>query len=55
MLNHNLGHTRLIRETCEAHGLTIPQTAYVLATAHWETSYADESCYVSGGNQRSQF
>lgn len=38
MLNHNLGHTRLIRETCEAHGLTIPQTAYVLAIAHWETN-----------------
>lgn len=38
MLNYNLGHTRLIRDTYEAEGLTIAQTAYVLATAHWETN-----------------
>lgn len=38
MLDHNLGHTRLIRETCAAAGLTIQQAAYVLATAYWETN-----------------
>lgn len=34
----SLGHTLLIRDTAAAAGLSIPQTAYVLATAYWETA-----------------
>ncbi len=34
----NLGHTRLIRDASGAAGLTVQQTAYVLATAYWETA-----------------
>ena len=34
----DLGHTRLVIAEAEAAGLTRPQTAYVLATAYWETN-----------------
>jgi hypothetical protein len=34
----NLGDTRLIMAECKRHGCTIPQTAYILATAYWETA-----------------
>jgi hypothetical protein len=34
----NLGHTRLIRDAADAAALTPQQTAYVLATAYWETA-----------------
>lgn len=34
----DLGDTRRIVQACRAHGLTPPQTAYVLATAYWETA-----------------
>lgn len=33
-----LGHTRLIIDKCRQHGLSDEQTAYVLATAFWETA-----------------
>ncbi|MHC9235028.1 carboxypeptidase [Pseudooceanicola sp. 502str34] len=38
----NLGRTRLILEACAAHGLTLPQAAYLLATARWETAHTME-------------
>lgn len=38
MLDLNLGHTGLIRDACAAASLTVPQSAYVLATAFWETA-----------------
>lgn len=38
MPDFSLGHTWLIRDACEAAGLTTQQTAYVLATAYWETN-----------------
>ena len=34
----SLGHTWLIRDACAAASLTMQQTAYVLATAFWETA-----------------
>ena len=34
----DLGHTRLIISDAMDAGLTVPQTAYVLATAFWETN-----------------
>lgn len=34
-----LGDTRRILAECDRHGLTIPQKAYVLATARWETAH----------------
>lgn len=34
----NLGDTRLILAECRKHGCTTPQTAYILATAYWETA-----------------
>lgn len=37
-MNLNLGHTRLILLTARAAGLSIPQIAYVLATAFWESA-----------------
>lgn len=37
-MNLNLGHTRLIISTARAAGLSLPQIAYVLATAFWETA-----------------
>lgn len=33
-----LGHTARIRAAAKKHALTIPQEAYVLATAYWETA-----------------
>jgi len=38
MTDLNLGDTRLILEACRKHGLLRNQTAYVLATAYWETA-----------------
>ncbi|MHC9236984.1 glycoside hydrolase family 19 protein [Pseudooceanicola sp. 502str34] len=35
----NLGRTRLILDVCATHGLTLPQAAYLLATACWETAH----------------
>ncbi|MDH2328704.1 carboxypeptidase [Cereibacter sp. SYSU M97828] len=37
-INLTLGHTQLIRNECALRGLTRQQTAYVLATALWETN-----------------
>jgi putative chitinase len=34
----DLGHTRLIMATASRHGATVEQTAYLLATALWETN-----------------
>jgi len=34
----NLGDTQLILEECQKHKLSVEQTAYVLATAYWETA-----------------
>lgn len=36
--NLSLGQTQRILPVCVAAGLTAPQTAYVLATAYWETA-----------------
>lgn len=47
-----LGHTGLIRDECKAAGLTVPQEAYVLATAFWETNRTMlpvEEAYFLGG------
>lgn len=38
MINLDLGSTRLIIDEARRHGLTDNQTAYVLATAYWETN-----------------
>lgn len=38
MLNLDLGYTRLILEECDSHKLSVRPTAYVLATAYWETN-----------------
>lgn len=35
----NLGDTQLILDECRKYGCTIPQTAYILATAKWETAH----------------
>ena len=37
-VNLDLGQTMLILDTCKQHGLLRNQTAYVLATAYWETA-----------------
>ncbi len=37
-MNLDLGDTRLIIRQCELNGLSFSQTAYVLATAYWETA-----------------
>jgi hypothetical protein len=37
-MNLDLGDTRLIMAECRRYGLTVPQTAYVLATGFWETA-----------------
>ena len=37
-MNLNLGDTQLILTECRKHGLTRAETAYVLATAYWETA-----------------
>ncbi len=37
-INLSLGHTQRIIAAAQKAGLTIPQTAYVLATAFWETN-----------------
>ncbi|MGR3525050.1 MAG: glycoside hydrolase family 19 protein [Paracoccaceae bacterium] len=38
-MNLNLGDTQLILAECRKRGCTIPQTAYILATAYWETAH----------------
>ena len=38
MTNLDLGDTRLIITECEAQGMTRAETAYLLATAFWETN-----------------
>jgi hypothetical protein len=38
MVDLNLGYTRMIIRECEANNLKIPTTAYILATAYWETA-----------------
>lgn len=38
-MNLNLGDTQLILSRCRAHGLTVRQSAYILATALWETAH----------------
>lgn len=38
MTSMDLGDTRLIIDECRKEGLTLPQAAYVLATAYWETA-----------------
>ena len=38
----NLGRTRLILDVCASHSLTLPQAAYLLATARWETAHTME-------------
>ena len=37
-MNMELGDTRLIIEECRSYGCTKRQTAYILATAYWETA-----------------
>lgn len=37
-VDFNLGHTKLIVSVCMRYGLLRNQTAYVLATAYWETA-----------------
>ncbi len=39
-VNLSLGHTQRIIQAAQAAGLSTPQTAYVLATALWETARA---------------
>lgn len=38
-MDMNLGDTQLILAECRKHGCSIPQTAYILATARWETAH----------------
>lgn len=38
-MDMNLGDTQLILEECRKNGCTVPQTAYILATARWETAH----------------
>lgn len=42
MRDLHLGDTQLIVEACQSHGLLRNQTAYVLATAYWETAHTVE-------------
>ena len=35
----NLGDTQLILQECARNGLSTPQTAYIMATAWWETAH----------------
>lgn len=38
MIDLSRGDTALIQAACANHGATLPQTAYILATAWWETA-----------------
>ena len=38
MISLDLGDSRLIQTLCKTYGLSLPQQAYVLATAYWETA-----------------
>lgn len=49
MANMNLGDTRLIIAECQKHGLLRNQTAYVLATAYWETARKMKPVREMGG------
>lgn len=39
MIDMNLGDTQLILSECKRAGLSVKHTAYVLATAKWETNH----------------
>lgn len=49
MVDLNLGYTRMIIAECEAQGLLRNQTAYVLATAYWETARTMQPIREKGG------
>lgn len=50
-MNLDLGHTRLIIETCAKHGLLRNQAAYVLATALHETAHTMKPVREYGGEK----
>lgn len=50
-MNLNLGDTQLIIQECKAHGLLRNQTAYVLATAYWETARTMKPVREYGGEK----
>lgn len=47
-VNLSLGHTALIRRTCAEYRLSLQQTAYVLATAKWETAHTMQPIHERG-------
>lgn len=50
-MNLNLGDTQLIIQECKARGLLRNQTAYVLATAYWETARTMKPVREYGGEK----
>lgn len=50
-MDMNLGFTRLIVETCKLRGLLRNQTAYVLATAFWESARTMKPVREYGGEK----
>ena len=52
MINLSLGHTQKIIDVCKARGQSTEDTAYILATAYWETAKTmepvEEAFYLKG-------